>query len=95
MGYKVEIINGIPHTVSDAVTTYDQTYVAVGTVTSGTAVTLPSSGTYDSVELEVYLDGTLLERTSDYNYVGVVPRTQVTFTFDLELDDHIRFIKRS
>lgn len=70
---------------------YDQTFVPGGTVSSGTAITLPSSGTYDSAELKIELNGQLLEVVIDYNYVGSVPRTQVQMTFNLVLGDRLRF----
>ena len=70
---------------------YDETYDILSTITSGTYVTLPNSGNYSGDELEVYLNGIRLDLTLDYNYVGVVPRTQVSFTFDLYTGDKVRF----
>ena len=71
---------------------YDETYTAVTTISAGTAVTLPNSGTYTGSELEVYFRGQRLDDVLDYNYVGgSAPRTQVTFTFDLEATDTIKF----
>lgn len=93
MGKVAKIINGVMRQVDNdaAPTIYDEVYTAVGTVTSGTAVSLPSSRTYDSAELEVYFNTQRLVPVTDYNYVGSVPRTQVTFAFDLVITDKIRF----
>lgn len=74
-------------------TIYDQAIDVVATITTGTNVTLPASGTYDSQELEVYLNGQVLDDVTDYNFVGSPPRTQVAFTFDLVAGDRIRFRK--
>lgn len=61
-------------------------------ITAGTAVTLPSSQTYNSGELEVYLNGDRIEAVLDYTYVGAGPtRTQIQFTFDLVAGDRLRF----
>ena len=68
----------------------------IGPITAGTAVTLPNSQTYNSSELNVFLNGQKLEVTFDYTYVGSVPRTQIQFTFDLVVGDMIEFnIERS
>ena len=62
-----------------------------GPITTGTPITLPSSQTYESDELEVYINGMRVESLIDYNYVGSIPRTQVSFTFDIIVGDIIRF----
>lgn len=87
----VTLVSGIPR-MRDSTPVYSQyVTVGVGGVTSGTAVTLPASGTYTDVELLVFLNGQALEPVLDYNYVGTAPRTQVTFTFDLVQGDLVRF----
>ena len=78
-------------TISSLPTIYDQTYSVGSTITTGTAITLPASGTYSSAELEVYLNGQVMSPTTDYAYVGSIPRTQITLTFDAIAGDLIRF----
>lgn len=92
MGF-LRLQNGVPRTFAESgsPTIYDQGVDVVSPITSGTSVTLPLSQTYDSKELEVYLNGTRLESVLDYTYVGSPPRTQVQFTFDLVAGDHYRF----
>jgi len=95
MGKFLRLSNGVPRSFdeSSSVTIYDQAIDVGSIITTGTAVTLPASGTYDSQELEVYLNGQVLDDVTDYNFVGTVPRTQVAFTFQLEVGDRIRFRK--
>jgi hypothetical protein len=76
---------------ADPFTIYDEIIAVGSTITTGTAITLPNSQTYTDVELEVYLNGQLLEDVSDYNYVGIAPRTQIQMTFDLIAGDRLRF----
>jgi len=61
----------------------------IAATTAGTAITLPNSGSYSSDELQVNLDGELLQPVLDYTETS---STQVTFLFDLELDDVLEFI---
>lgn len=93
MGRFLRISNGAPRSFDEASspTIYDETLNVNSTITTGTPVTLPASGTYDSAELEVYLNGQRLTVTEDYGYVASPPRTQVTFTFDLINGDKVRF----
>jgi len=93
MGRVLKLVNGVPRQVDESAspTIYDEVSSINTTITTGTSVTLPSSRTYDSQELEVYLGVTRLIPLEDYNYVGSVPRTQVSFTFDLVDGDKIRF----
>lgn len=63
-----------------------------GPVTPGTNVTLPSAQTYNSSELQIYLNGQRLEVTNDWNTVGSIPRTQVTFVDTLQVGDAVDFI---
>lgn len=65
-----------------------------GPVTSGTSVTLPASGTYSGLELEIHLNGVRLDSALDYVYVGSGgSKTQVQFTFQLVVGDLIDFVK--
>jgi hypothetical protein len=95
MGKFLRLDNGVPRSFDEAAssTIYDQATVVGSTITTGTPVTLPASGTYDSQELEVYLNGQVLDDVVDYNFEGSPPRTQVSFTFDLVAGDRIRFRK--
>ena len=95
MGKFLRLVNGIPRSLNEAAssTIYDESITVGSIITTGTPVTLPASGTYDSQELEVYFNGQVLDDVSDYNFVGIVPRTQVAFTFQLEVGDKIRFRK--
>jgi hypothetical protein len=93
MGRFLRISNGVARHFDEASspTIYDQTYAVGSTITTGTPVTLPASGTYNSAELQVYLNGVRLTPVEDYNYVSSPPRTQITFTFDLMSGDEVRF----
>jgi hypothetical protein len=93
MSVGVNLVNGWIRTTSAPLPAiYDQeTTIGVGGLTAGTALTLPSSQTYTSSELEVYMSGQFLNVTDDYTYVGTAPHTQVTFTFNLVQGDVIRF----
>ena len=91
---KLELVNGIPRMVlesSSPVVIYDETVIVSSDTSAGVNFTLPSAKTYDSEELEIYLNDHRLDSIIDYNYVGVVPRTTVVFTFDLVKDDVIRY----
>jgi hypothetical protein len=88
----VTMTNGIPHLVNATGSSiYDATYVASGTITNGTAITLPSSQTYSSSELQVYLNGVAQEYSTDYVYVGSGTRTQISMNIDLVQGDRLRF----
>lgn len=54
-------------------------------------ITLPNGGTYEGDELETYLNGNRLEDVTDYTWQGSGTRTQIAFTFDLEVGDRVRF----
>jgi hypothetical protein len=83
--------NGIMVAKSDS-SAYEEIYTAGSTITSGTSITLPNSGTYSDDDLEVFMNGQRLNPVLDYNYVGSLPnRTQVSFTFDLFNTDKITF----
>lgn len=98
MAYVVNLVNGVPHLVSEGSSYYDETYTVNSDISANTPITLPNSGTYTSSELEVWLRGIRLTPVIDYNYVGSPPRTQVSFTFDLYTHatdpDVIRFRKK-
>ena len=103
MAKKLQLVNGIPRMIDESSTPaiYDETITIVesatgdneldGPISTGIAITLPGSGTYEASELEIYLSGQRIDEIFDYNYIGVGTRTQVSFTFDLEIDDKIRF----
>lgn len=82
---------GTAATIDQNISIYDQNVVIDSNgLISNSAITLPSSQTYTSSELEVYLNNLRLTPIVDYNYVGEVPRTQIVFNFDLSPNDVIR-----
>jgi hypothetical protein len=85
------LINGIPRYQDFSATIVNEQLTVVGTVTAGSNVTVPNSGTYTGADLEVFLNGQRLNVVEDFNYVGSPPRTQVTFTFDLVAGDLVLF----
>lgn len=96
MSNFLSIVNGYPRLVSESASTpiYDQSVVINSTITAGTNYTLPLGGTYSGDELEVMLDGQVLDSGSDFNFVGSgSSKTQVQFTFDLLAGDNLRFRK--
>lgn len=65
-----------------------------GPVTAGTAITLPSSGTYTVssgvTSLSIYLNGNRLDYVFDWNTSGSGPNyTQFQLTFDLVVGDRL------
>lgn len=102
---KLALINGIPRMTAESGSPiiYDEYLDVVvsgasgpnqinqASATTGTSITLPVSGTYIGLELEVYLNGTRVEDVIDYNFVGSGTKTQVAFTFDLVASDRVRF----
>lgn len=103
MAKFLRLANGVARSFDESasLTIYDQPLTVVasgaganqinGPVTSGTSVTLPSSGTYVGEELEIRLNGMRLEALYDYNYVGTGSKTQVSFTFNLSVGDRLDF----
>lgn len=93
MAKKLTLVNGLPRMVDESAspTIYDETFSVGATISTGTPVTLPNSGTYSDEELEVRLNGVRMDSGSDYSFVGSPPRTQVTFTFDLVDGDVLNF----
>jgi hypothetical protein len=90
----LRLSNGVARSFPEFSSTsiYEATYVVSGTLTTGTNISLPSSQTYNSTELEVHLNGQFLEPGIDYNYIGTVPRTQISFTFDLLNAERVLFL---
>lgn len=96
MATFLKIVNGYPRLVNESASQpiYDESVLIVTPVTSGVPYTLPNSGNYEGEELEIMLDGQVLDSGADYNFVGAGPtRTQVSFTFNLVAGDNIRFRK--
>jgi hypothetical protein len=103
MANFLRLSNGLPRSFpeSSSLTIYDQSLTVVasgatsgqinGPVITGTSVTLPGSQTYTAAELQIYLNGNSLEPVFDYTYVGSPLRTQVQFTFQLEVGDRLDF----
>ena len=94
MGRFLRIYNGVARSFDEAssISIYDQSVTILGGgLSTGLPLTLPTSQTYSNIELEVYLNGVRLEPIADYSYVGSIPRTQISFTFDLIATDVIRF----
>jgi len=95
MGRFLRISSGVARSFDEAgsIAIYDQnSVIGGGGLTTGSPLTLPSGQTYDSSELEVYLNNVRLTPILDYNYVGgSPPRTQVEFTFDLLANEVVRF----
>lgn len=95
MSNFLRISNGYARLLSEnSITIYDESVILASNVTSGSNYTLPNSGSYTGEELEIMLDGQVLDSGSDYSFVGAGPtRTQVSFTFDLIIGDNLRFRK--
>lgn len=89
----LSLINGIGRmiTISSLDSFYDQTITYGSFLASGSSITLPSSGQYDSSELRVFLNGAYLELGQDYTYVGLAPRTQIQILRDIYSGDLLRF----
>lgn len=83
MAKVLKLVNGLFRYEELTPSVYEGVFVASGTVTAGTSVTLPESATYTDEDLSIYFNGQRLNYTEDYTYVGSPPRTQVQFTFDI------------
>lgn len=108
MGNFLRLANGVPRSFAESATVsiYDERLTIVsgapansnqmtGPVNAGVSVTLPNSGIYSGLELEIYLRGQRLEYLVDYTYVGAgSSKTQVQFTFGLVVDDTLDFVKQ-
>lgn len=102
MGKFLRLINGVPRSISEANGSpiYDESIVLVsanpgpgemlGPISTGVLVALPLGESYTAEELEVYLNGQRLEDVVDFNFSS---STEVAFTFDLLVNDRIRFRK--
>jgi hypothetical protein len=99
MGRFTRLVNGVLRSFDEAATApiYDETLTVVASspqsgeilpTQSGTPMTLPSNQTYEGLELQIFLNGQYLLDIVDYLLTS---QTQVTFTFDLEVGDKIRF----
>ena len=98
MAKFLAVVNGIPTLQNESATfsIYDETYtVPVGGLPAGTDITLPSAGTYEDAELEVYLNGQRIEDILDYNFIGTIPRTKIQLTFNVSEGEKVRFRKVS
>lgn len=104
MANFLRLSNGVQRSFpeSSSLTIYDQSLSVLasgasgpneinGPIGAGVNVTLPFGQTYTAAELQIYLNGDRLEPVFDYSYVGVAPRTQLQFTFQLEAGDRVDF----
>jgi hypothetical protein len=96
MARVLSLINGIPRGV-DETPIYDETIQIVASspgagqslpITSGTPVTLPGGQTYNGQELQIFISGQYAEDVLDY---VITSATQVTFNFNLNVGDLVRF----
>lgn len=74
---------------------YDETVDILVDASSPVTITLPNSETYEDDELWVELRGQLLRPGIDYNFLGVVPRTQIELLQDVVVGDTVRIRKLS
>jgi len=99
MAKFLRLVNGVGRSFNESASSpiYDETIEIVASspssgqslpITSGSPVTLPASQTYTGEELQIFLNGNYLEDVIDYTFTS---STQVTFTFDLEVGDKLRF----
>ncbi len=96
MAKFITIESGIPRLRNESASTpiYDERLSVSSTISTGTPVTLPNSGTYQGDEIQVWLNGLRLDHLVDYNFEGPGPtRTQISFTFDLVNGDKVDFRK--
>lgn len=91
MAKVVKLISGLLRYQELASSAYEGILNVGSTITAGTNVTLPSSGTYTDTDLVIFLNGQRLNYVEDFAYVGSPPRTQVTFTFNLVSGDIVTF----
>jgi hypothetical protein len=94
----LRLVNGIGRmqtiTGLDTSLIYDETIDVSSVIPFGTNITLPNAGTYQSKELEVYLNGQFLEVGQHFNYVGTGTRTQIVMiSRTLGDQDFLRFRK--
>jgi hypothetical protein len=94
MGRFLRLSGGVARSFDEASvlpSIYDQEVVFVSNLTTGSSYTIPGGQTYNSSELQIYLNGQVLAPTTDYAYISTPPRTQVSFTFDILIGDRVRF----
>lgn len=110
MANALALVNGVPRqsVIPGTSLIYDSSVTIVtsggngsttlnGPITSGTAISLPSSGSYtlnvNSVpNVNIFLNGDRVESVIDWNTSGAGPTyTAVQFTFDLVVGDRIDF----
>ena len=91
MAKVVKLISGLLRYQEFASSAYEGTLNVGSTITAGTSITLPSSGTYTDTDLSLYLNGQRMTYVEDYVYVGSAPRTQVQMTFGLIAGDILIF----
>lgn len=96
--FALKLVNGVPRMREITGTTgsaiYDDTYVVpAGGLPASSTISLPNAGSYDDIDLEVFIGGIFLEPDGiDYSYVGVAPgRTQITLTEAVNEGERIRF----
>lgn len=107
MANALALVNGVPRqaVIPGTSLIYDQSITVVasgaganqinGPVTTGTAITLPSSGSYtlntNSVaNIQVYLNGDRLEQVFDWSTSGAGPTfTAIQLTFGLVVGDRL------
>lgn len=108
MANYLALVNGVPRQSVLPGTTliYDQSITIVtsgatppsslnGPVTTGTAITLPASGSYtlnanSIANIQVYLNGERLEQVFDWSTSGAGPTyTAIQLTFQLEVGDRL------
>lgn len=78
----LKVVSGAPGNVNEI----------TGPIAAGTPITLPDSVTYEDTDLQVFFNGQQVDVVSEYNYEGAGPtRTQISFTFDLEVGDDMSF----
>ncbi|CAB4125806.1 hypothetical protein UFOVP53_236 [uncultured Caudovirales phage] len=98
MANFLRLVNGVPRSFSESGTVpiYNQSYTVAAPLTTGSPLTLPSSGSYTVTSgvtsLNIFLNGQKLIHTIDWNTSGAGPTyTAVVFTFDSLVGDIVEF----
>lgn len=91
MSSVVKLISGLPTTVP----AYDESIYYSSGLTASTAITLPSSGSFEdssAKDILIILNDRVVEVTRDFNVLGGGPQyTQIEFIYDLPIDSVVRF----